>query len=136
MAKKESLETFAKNLHRFNDIILNNVLKTWQNYTFGVLGTAQENVPILTGFLLRSGSQKKAVTTAKGIESQVVFTMPYARRIESGEGIELKPKGYKYPHATKERKGRTGFLSFAVEKEADPLMIDLKKDIGNAFNKI
>jgi hypothetical protein len=140
MAKKETLEQFANNLHKFSPLIVKAVLKDWQNYTEESFADSQEKVPILTGDLLRSGNFKKATITPKGIESKIVYTMPYAQVIESGERngkpIELKPQGFEYSHATKARQGQTKYLSSSVEDNTPNVIKDIMDSIGKAWDKI
>ena len=140
MAKRETLKQFANNLPKFGPLVTKRILKNWQVFTEESFAGSQEKVPILTGALQRSGAIKTAKITAKGIESTITYNLPYAQVIESGERngrpITLKPKGFQYPNAVKQREGQFKFLESAVEDDTPNVIKDIKKSISQAFQII
>lgn len=141
MAKKEELEVFAKNIKRWPKKVQELFTKTWQEYTDEVFGESQNQVPIAGGSLLRSGEVREAKVTSNGIESYIVYAVPYARTIHEGKTsrgkkIDLKPVGYRYPHATKTREGKFKFLSDPMKEAEDELMDSLIEDISKSFDSI
>ncbi len=136
MAKRETLEQFAKNLHKFSPLIQQRILKNWQTYTGETFAQSQDEFPILTGALLRSGSVRNAKITSNGIESSIVYNLPYAQRIHDGDeegNLELKPVGFRYSHATKAREGEFLYLEEPARIQRDQALKDIKKSIGEAW---
>jgi len=141
VANRETLESFARNLHKFTPIIQKRILKDWQNYTEESFSDSQEKVPILTGDLLRSGGFKNARITAQGIESSITYNLPYAQKIErgttdDGKPLNYKPAGFKYSHATKQRKGGAGFLSKSIKANEPDVIGVIMKSISQAWELI
>lgn len=132
-----TLKDFARNLNKFSPLIVQRIVRDWQNYTEESFAESQSKVPILTGDLARSGMFKKAAITPRGIESRIIYTMPYAVVIESGERdgkpITLRPAGYEYPHATKAREGQFQYLSSSVKANEPEAIRDIKRSIGKAW---
>lgn len=138
MAKKETLKQFVKNISKFPDLVKLEIIKDWQDYTDESFAESQQKVPILTGQLLRSGSVKEAKITKRGVESNITYTMPYAKRIHDGEGkIELKPKGFKYSHDTKSRQGEFKYLENPIKERSKSAIKKLADSIAKVFiNKV
>lgn len=141
MANRETLEQFAKNLSKFSPTIVKRIVKDWNEYTVEVHAESQSRVPILSGDLLRSGTFKQAKITAQGIESYIVYNLPYAKVIEEGvrDGkiISLKPQGYVYPDGqTKEREGRFSYLGTAVKNQLPDTITAIKRSISKAWELI
>ncbi len=141
MPRKETLSQFAKNLHKFSPAIIKRILRDWQNYTEESFHLSQNRVPILTGDLQRSGGIKVAKITSKGIESSIIYNLPYAQVIESGidrnsNPIVLRPQGFEYPHATKAREGQFRFLAESVADEEKNVLDDLERSIEQAWELI
>ena len=140
MARRETLEQFARNLDKFSPLIVKRIIRDWQNYTEESFSDSQNKVPILSGDLLRSGSWKKATITPRGIESRIIYTMPYARVIEEGvrdgKPIKLKPTGYKYPNETKAREGQFDYLGSSVDANTPNVEKDIFKSIEKAWELI
>jgi hypothetical protein len=141
MAKQESLQDFVKNLDKFPLLIQKSVVRDWQNMTDNVFAESQEKVPIHSGALLLSGQVVNARITKNGIESSIIYALPYARDIESGKredgtDITLVDVGVKYNNFTKTRKGQFAYLSTSIESYEDIVINDIKKSIGLAWDKI
>jgi hypothetical protein len=148
MATRETLEQFARNLHKFTPLITKRILRDWQNYTEESFDSAVNGgqIPILTGTLQRSGAFLKARITPRGIESSIVFSQPYAVTMEKGETKSGKEINYriqgqifnvgKGSYATKQQTGRPGWLSDAIESNKPDVEQDILKSIGDAWDKI
>ena len=138
MPQKETLKDFSNNIKKFPKILNRRVVDEWQKYTEEAFSLSLERVPILSANLANSGSFKKATITAQGIESAIVYTMPYANYIEGGKTAKGKPLNYKEvgeksgPY-TKAQKGQAKFLESSVEDEYDSAIEDVKKAISEAW---
>jgi len=139
MARSETLEEFTKKLPSFPVVIQKRILKDWQTYTDEVFAQSQNEVPIASGALLRSGSVLNAKITSNGIESAIVYNLPYARKIHDGEDskgrtINLKPAGYVYPDGTtKAREGEYLFLEEPARTQLDDVTKAISKSISKAW---
>lgn len=143
MAKKESLETFAKNFSKFDDIVETEIIRMWNEETAEVLRKSQEKAPVRVGDLQGSGRFIRAKETPTGIESFVEFKVPYASVINDGERngkpISLKPVGHSYFKSGKQakrQKGEVGFLSKAVDEGDSEFVRITSLAVENGFNKI
>ncbi len=146
MARQESLKEFVRNMSKFDDLVVRGIQKAWQAHTVEAFGLSLENVPIASGNLARSGSFKSAKITARGIQSSIVYTQPYAAKLEkgvtdTGKLLQLKEAGELSYYAggtkvIKAKKGKLGFVKKAIAKDNASLIADIFKVIGVSFNRI
>ena len=146
MAKVESTETFIKNFGKLDDIIKKQIGKDWNLYTSDAFGFSQDNVPVWTGELRLSGDKLKARITIRGVESSIVYKVPYAGYVHDHPGpLRSVPgpyplwlgKGNGTVKQKKSTQGEPGFLDKGIKK-ATPLWYDKILDaIADAYiNKI
>lgn len=118
------------------------VLRTWTLLTVEVMTKAQKLAPLASGALEGSAGFLRAKLTPNGVESSVMFKVPYARKLNDKEsGIILKERGeisYMVGDTVvkKKRKGRLGFLDIAVNRNQRDFNAILKQEISKQFLRI
>lgn len=146
MARKESLKEFSRNFHKFDELTMQGIKAAWSKHTENAFGFALDRVPVAGVILADSGSFTFAKITPQGIESQIVFAVPYAKMIErgtdrNGKAIRLKEVGELSYYAggtrvNKRKKGEVGFLRKGIKQDTPALINDIFKAVGRAFNKV
>jgi hypothetical protein len=146
ISKRKTIAGFSDGLKRMPELLKNEIIKSWNQNTIQTLDDAKQNAPVATGDLEGSGKFLKAVFTPNGIESQIIFSQPYAARInlgktKSGKKIRLKKPGEVSQRLEgitikKQRTGKIGFLNKAVEKNGPFFVDDLKDIIGKVWKEI
>ena len=134
-----------KEFKNFDDDVLNAALQAWDKETGYTLGDSQRRAPVAGGFLIRSAIQKKAFISNTGIASKIIYTVPYAEKLNdltyltpSSNKIDLKEEGkisYKVDGmiVKKKKKGELGFLDLAVEDSSQKGRFT--KAAGDAISK-
>jgi hypothetical protein len=134
MAQKESLETFFKNWHKFDDKIIRQAVGGWNANTLITMGRAQFYAPVDKGTLQGSARRVNAKITNQGIQSSFIFGVPYAFRLERGinpvTGKRLNIKTIVNPNA------RSKYAETAVNENERDFIDDVKKAISRAWRQI
>lgn len=129
MAKKELLAQFVKKFPKLGDIIEKKVLNPWNIQTIETMGLAGERAPVASGTLEGSQDFLKAKVTATGIQSAILFKVPYAKLLNQkapksklGRSLILKNPGelsYRVnkTRVEKQRKGEFAFLTKQTEED-------------------
>jgi hypothetical protein len=141
MAQKEFVADFAKAFQMFPDKIEREVLRPWSIQTRETLSDAQSRAPIASGRLVGSGSMIQARVTNTGIQSSIVFNVPYAAKLnDKNSRLRLKEPGeisYRTPTIVKkQRKGELGYLDNAVEAGNDYFTNIASRAVSIAFEAI
>jgi len=145
LPKKETLGQFVKNWNKFPTKLKSRIAENWQDYTDEVFAESQNKVPILSGQLQRSGTIKEARVTRQGVESLIVYNMPYANYIHNGltkKGavINLTEKGETVRTSagtfTKARKGEFLFLENPAKELRREAIKDISDSISKTFNEL
>jgi hypothetical protein len=130
-----TLKGFIKEFPKFGNDITSAVVADWNEETGYVQGEAQRRAPVAGGFLIRSSVIRRAVWTNRGVESKIIFTVPYAQKLNDiTEDINLKEKDelsytVRGMQVFKRKKGELGFLDLAVKNAS------LKDRFINIMNK-
>lgn len=107
--------------------------------TLEVLAEAQTRAPVASGTLEGSGSFLQARMTRGGVQSAVLFKVPYARKLNKRDAdIRLKEVGETSYYVngtkvTKRRKGLLGFLDRSVDINKGRFTDISKKSVSKAF---
>ena len=120
-----TLKAFIKEIPGINDELMKEVVAQWNVETQFVLSDSNKRVPIAAGFLQRSGITEAASFKPTGIQSKIVYNVPYASKLNDvSSGLDLKESGELSYYAggqrvNKQRKGELGFLDLAVEQASN-----------------
>jgi hypothetical protein len=141
MAQREFVADFAKEFQMFPDKIEREVLRPWTQQTIETWSDARARAPVASGDLVGKSNIVEAKVTAKGIQSSVVFRMPYAAKLNDKKAnIRLKEVGeisYYHPQKIeKKRKGELGYLDNAVEAGSDYFTDIASRAVSIAFEAI
>ena len=140
---KKTIPGFTKSLRRMPELLQNEIIKSWNQNTIQTLDDAKQNAPVASGDLEGSGKFLKAKFTPNGIESQIIFSMPYAAKLntgklKNGKKIRLVKAGetsqrLKGVTIKKQRTGKLGYLNKAVQKNGQFFVDDIKKILGKVW---
>jgi len=134
MPKKETLQSFVKNLPNMSPLFQRATLNDWNKNTILALGKAKTYAPKDKGTLIKTSRSLKAKIMPNGIKSAFVFTVPYAKRLEKGvdenTGKQLNIKQIVNPNA------QSGYSARAVEEQEPFFIKDLKDIISIVWRKI
>lgn len=120
MSKKLTIAQFSKRLPTLNKSFLKALSRQWDLETLETLEDSRDNAPLASGTLINSSSTTRAKITNNGIESSIIYKVPYAKKLnDPNSGLRLKEKGelsytVKGVMVFKDKKGELGFLSNAV----------------------
>ena len=137
--RKLNFKQYQKSLDTLSARVLKAIQARWTIQTVQALDDAKEKAPFASGDLIRSGSFKKASISRRGIESRIVFTAPYASRLNDPKsGLRLKNKGeVSYRIAGKDvikvRKGELGYLDKAVDENEPNFLNLVKKSVNESW---
>jgi hypothetical protein len=155
MAKRETLETFLKNLPSFPVKIKVGFLDSWNLNTRQTYADSQKKIPVASKTLARSGVVRKAEITSTGIKSSIEYTVPYAKTLHDaksddkwknvgqvsyyiwGKGHAGKKRGVRRgTKVNKSQKGEKGFLEKATRQNANNFVDDLGDVIDKEWFKL
>lgn len=142
MAKKESLESFVKNLGRFAQVTQQEALSTWNQATLEVLVLSKKKAPQSNlQRLSRSLENVKARITKSGVVSKIESELPYSSKLHNDLSLNLKNKGevsyYKNGQKIlKLKKGEHGYVAKAAKSKGNLFVEGMKKVISKAWNRI
>lgn len=120
----------------------NEIVKEWQMESLQVMADAQRLAPVASSTLQGSANTLSAKITDKGVESAVLFKVPYAAKLnDKDSGIRLKNRGELSYYAggtkvKKAKKGRLGYLDIAVSKGIPFFNKLTQKAVSKQFLKI
>ncbi len=146
MAKKETLEQFAKNLPKLPDRVQKLSLMSWNRNTLLAEGRTKDKAPMTIGNLVRSIAHLQARITKDGLESFLFAKVPYAKMLETGldakgDPITLKNEGEPSVYIkgsgwrVKQKKGEIGYMGKAVDETSDLFLSDISAIISKVWKE-
>ena len=123
------------------NFIASNLLSKWNQLTLDALANAQDNAPLASGVLVRSGVSKKAQLRGNTVSSQIEFRAPYARFLEEGENLRFKKAGeisyyLKGVKIRKEKQGGAKFAQMGIDSVRPQLIKAVNRAVEIAWDKI
>ena len=141
MAIREGFNEFLKNFDKFDDWVLLEALRDFNDVAHNVLSDAQDVVAVASGNLRKTGVILKAKETKTGIKSSVIYKADYAKNLHDNPNIKFKPVGeVSYSDGgqtfTKSQQGTHEWLRGAMLLNEPFLMEAIKKSIERAWDRV
>jgi len=137
----QTVDAWVKTLPKRSNDIQRGALTVFDRNTVDAQSRARSRAPETTGALARQTRRLKARIVNGKVKSFLVNMLPYAPGMDDEKsGLRLKARGENSVYRNgrwikKKRRGRLGFVTEAVEKQADPLVKELGDMIGRVWAK-